>query len=266
MTRPREQRIFALSLHRNGRSPFQIARLTGLPYATVRGWTHPRYVPRGRKPPAHQACFRCDDEYSVPVSGYAYLLGTYLVDGCLTQISPRSWRLRISQDARYTDLIDLCGGLVESISGAHVYVIPRVGCVEIAATWSHWPHLFPQHGAGMKYKRRILLQPWQSQMVDAAPQFFVQGLIQSDGSRFMNVVSNRRSSPPRRYAYPRYYFTNASDDIRKLFTDACDRLACIGHRPTPGALPSPAVRTSSTRIPSSAPSTNPAVRTIEPTC
>jgi len=26
------------------------------------------------------------------------------------------------------------------------------------------------------------------------------------------------------YAYPRYQFSNRSDDIRKLFTDTCDRL------------------------------------------
>jgi hypothetical protein len=26
------------------------------------------------------------------------------------------------------------------------------------------------------------------------------------------------------YEYPRYFFTNASDDIRRLFTDALDRL------------------------------------------
>jgi hypothetical protein len=26
------------------------------------------------------------------------------------------------------------------------------------------------------------------------------------------------------YEYPRYNFTNASHDIRKLFTDGCDRL------------------------------------------
>jgi hypothetical protein len=28
----------------------------------------------------------------------------------------------------------------------------------------------------------------------------------------------------RTYSYPRYSFTNAADDIRALFTDACDRL------------------------------------------
>lgn len=26
------------------------------------------------------------------------------------------------------------------------------------------------------------------------------------------------------YAYPRYLFTNCSDDIKRIFTEACDRL------------------------------------------
>jgi hypothetical protein len=45
-------------------------------------------------------------------------------------------------------------------------------------------------------------------------------LIHSDGCRFLNRVT----AGGRIYAYPRYNFTNASGDIRALFTDTCDLL------------------------------------------
>ena len=47
---------------------------------------------------------------------------------------------------------------------------------------------------------------------------FLRGLIQSDGSRYLNTIRH----PGRTYSYPRYEFTNHSDDIRGLFTDYCD--------------------------------------------
>jgi hypothetical protein len=37
----------------------------------------------------------------------------------------------------------------------------------------------------------------------------------------MNTV---RSPAGKRYSYPRYQFSNHSDDIRRIFTDACDEL------------------------------------------
>lgn len=49
---------------------------------------------------------------------------------------------------------------------------------------------------------------------------FLRGLIHSDGCRFTNRVRARGKA----YAYPRYNFTNASDDIRNLFTLTCELL------------------------------------------
>lgn len=45
---------------------------------------------------------------------------------------------------------------------------------------------------------------------------FLRGLIHSDGCRVMNRVIQRR------YAYPRYFFSNESLDIQQLFREACD--------------------------------------------
>lgn len=61
-----------------------------------------------------------------------------------------------------------------------------------------------------------MLQDWQLQIVDTYPLEFFRGLYHSDGSRFSNVVKGKD--------YPRYSFTNNSDDIRRLFCDTCDRL------------------------------------------
>jgi hypothetical protein len=38
----------------------------------------------------------------------------------------------------------------------------------------------------------------------------------------MRLVANRVQVNGRAYAYPRYNFTSASDDIRALFTSTCD--------------------------------------------
>lgn len=49
---------------------------------------------------------------------------------------------------------------------------------------------------------------------------FLRALIQTDGWRGLNKVVSKGVA----YAYPRYQFSNRSDDIRKLFTDTCDQL------------------------------------------
>ena len=86
------------------------------------------------------------------------------------------------------------------------------------------PCLFPQHGPGRKHTRKIALEAWQQEIVDEFTEEFVRGLIHSDGCRATNRVRRGLPSGDRWYEYPRYFFTNASDDIRKLFTDALNRL------------------------------------------
>jgi hypothetical protein len=57
-------------------------------------------------------------------------------------------------------------------------------------------------------------------VVDAFPGSFLRGLIHTDGWRGTNRVHLKGKY----YQYPRYQFSNRSDDIRKLFTDACDKV------------------------------------------
>jgi hypothetical protein len=76
-----------------------------------------------------------------------------------------------------------------------------------------WPCLFPQHGQGPKHTRKIALTEWQERVVARYPMLLLRGLIHSDGCRFMNTG--------RAWAHPRYSFANKSDDIKRIFCDAC---------------------------------------------
>lgn len=69
-----------------------------------------------------------------------------------------------------------------------------------------------------------MLTSWQQKIVDRWPQAFLRGLLHSDGSRTVNRFSVVLPSGRREYAYPRYFFTNLSADIRGLFCATCDRI------------------------------------------
>jgi hypothetical protein len=161
---------------------------------------------------------------------YVYLLGVYLGDGTLTLAPRRVWRLRIAQDKRYPEIIHEIRWAMTEVSGAASGLISRPGCFEIYSNWKHWLCLFPQHAPGRKHERPIALEPWQVDLVRSYPLALIRGLIQSDGCRVTNRVRRPSRNGWRRYEYPRYFFTNASPDIRTIFSNAC-ALAGIECRP-----------------------------------
>ena len=122
-----------------------------------------------------------------------------------------------------------------------VGTVSKVGWVEIYACWRHWPCLFPQHGPGRKHLRPIVLHDWQQRLVAAYPKQLIRGLIHSDGCRVVNRVRNRR------YAYPRYFFTNTSEDILQIFREACDAVE-VDYRMSNRNTVSIARRTSVTKL------------------
>jgi hypothetical protein len=69
--------------------------------------------------------------------------------------------------------------------------------------------------------RPIILEGWQRKICDRYPDRLLRGLIHSDGCRSINVIRH----PKRTYRYPRYEFSNRSDDIREIFGEYCD---CLG--------------------------------------
>lgn len=201
-----------------------IARVTGIPRPTIRGWRckPPRSL---QLPGASSPCGVLHDFSSLPATQYAYLLGIYLGDGCISK-SRRVWRLRVVLDAKYPAIIDRCREAINTVMpGQHASVMLRpTNCVEVGLYSKHWPCLFPQHGPDRKHNRRIRLEPWQQAIVDQEPQEFVCGLIHSDGCR---VVANDRG-----VRSIRYHFSNRSEDIIGLFTAALDTLGIHWTRST----------------------------------
>jgi hypothetical protein len=98
-------------------------------------------------------------------------------------------------------------------------------CTRLLSAWKHWPALFPQHGPGRKHDRKIELAGWQREVVDAFPHEFLSGLLHSDGCRTVNrFATTLPSGRVAEYAYPRWFFSNRSPDIRGLFCEYCERL------------------------------------------
>ncbi|MEU6315526.1 helix-turn-helix domain-containing protein [Streptomyces sp. NPDC047014] len=217
-----EVRQKALSMLRGGTRNAEVARHLNVPLGTVSYWKHKDRAQRGECPGSHDPrCPRCDDT-PLDEPAYAYLLGLYLGDGHISQYSGhRVPNLMITCDDKWPGLMALAEqamGLV--FPSNRVCRVRKVGCHNVKVYSMHLTCLFPQHGPGKKHERRIVLEEWQREIVDAHPWAFVRGLIHSDGCRVTNwTVRNGK-----RYEYPRYFFTNKSDDIRRLCTDTLTRL------------------------------------------
>jgi hypothetical protein len=204
-----------------GLSQRQVAAATGIPRDTVGDWA--RGQRRGPRWSADGRCAARHDFESLPGASYAYLLGIYLGDGCISHSRPRVWRLRIFLDAAYPEIIAACGQAMRSVRPTNrLSVTPRLGsrCVEVAMYSSHWPCLIPQHGPGVKHERTIRLTTWQEELVGANHAAFLRGLIHSDGCRYIA----RQRCRGHDYSWTRYCFSNRSEDIRALFCDSCDAL------------------------------------------
>jgi hypothetical protein len=198
----------------------------GVPRATVRTWHRGNVPAVARRALSGQgSCSHCGaaphDYSALHGTRYTYVLGVYLGDGTIFS-GPRQTSLRISCDAKYPGLIVEMSDAIAELRGRrpHVGAHRRCECMVITSYWKTWPCLFPQHGAGRKHNRPIVLEPWQLELVEADPRGLIRGLIQTDGWRGTNKVHVKG----RDYEYPRYQFSNRSDDIRRIFTDACDLL------------------------------------------
>jgi hypothetical protein len=228
--RPESEYRQALELIEAGINDCEVGRRLGIPRGTIRDWRVGRASASGGrtkfwagKRPA-PTCFRCNDGW-VDEETYAYLLGQYLGDGCLSLMPKQVYRLRVACDLKYPDIInEIACSIVISRGIDKVGFIMRTGCVEVYSDWKHWLCLFPQHGPGHKHERQIRLEPWQKMIVAAHPKAMVRGLIHSDGCRHINPITRRLPSGTRRYRYTRYVFTNASTDILGILTDALDQL------------------------------------------
>ncbi len=215
-----------------GLTAIEVAAETGVPVSTVGRWALGRtaaFGPGGarrpekpREGPGRRPGWRPPDPPS-----YAYLLGLYLGDGCLA-VFPRTVALQISLDAIYPKIVeDAIAAMVLTLLPKRVNVsaLKASRCMTVKSYSQAWLDAFPQHGPGRKHKRKIELADWQQAIVEKHTDWFLRGLIESDGCRTVNRFKTKLpSGRVAEYAYPRYFFSNLSPDIRRLFCEACERL------------------------------------------
>jgi hypothetical protein len=231
--RPRDQVKLVVDLAGSGKSPLAISRATGIPRSTIRDWLVGR-VPNGRAADesACPACGAPQHRFESLPPEYVYLLGLYLGDGCISAHPRGVYRLRLFFDVRYPEILAAGEAAVRSVfpanrinrlsrSGGYENSAPRSN-VELSVYSKSLLCLFPQHGPGRKHERPIVLEDWQSAIVDAQPAAFLRGLFHSDGSRVANWATRVVAGERRRYDYPRWQFTNNSADIRGLCCAALD--------------------------------------------
>ncbi|WP_405596493.1 hypothetical protein OG741_10390 [Streptomyces sp. NBC_01410] len=214
----------ALSLIAQGCSLNSVSKQVGISRAAIREWrTRIEPLPRMQAPP----CPRCLPDPGVPddAAAYSYLLGLYLGDGCISAHPRGGYHLRIACADAWPGLIDSCRSAVLAVRPeGSCCILQKQGYVMVTSYGRHWPCLFPQHGPGKKHERKIALEPWQQEIVGAHPWEFIRGLVHSDGCRITNWTSRLVNGEQKRYEYPRYFFTNVSDDIRQLYVGALDNV------------------------------------------
>lgn len=215
MARPIQQRLEVVTLWRAGASGKGIARATGIPRSTIRYWlSHFAGVAQAAEAAdlkSAQWGFESLHQHQHPV--YAYLLGLYLGDGCISRM-PRTYVMRIFLNDGQPDVIaEAARAITELVPMRRVGFDRRGRCVIVRAYWGGWPAMMPQHGRGRKHLRQLVLEPWQQELVASHPDQFLRGCIQSDGCRHRRVVRGKN--------YPAYAFSNRSRDILGLVAWAC---------------------------------------------
>ena len=220
----------AMRLAAEGHEDAQVSARTGIPRRTISGW---RRGTEGQLHTRRQAsgCGMTHDFSRLPADSYAYLLGLFLGDGCISAAPRGVWHLRIALDAAYPMIIAEGLAALQEIfpaNRASAQRRKRARCVDLSLWSKHLPCLFPQHGPGRKHERDVSLRPWQETLVASHRESLVRGLIHSDGNRCVAV--ERRGAYERRAA--RYSFSNRSEDIKAILCESLDALGVRWTRPS----------------------------------
>jgi hypothetical protein len=212
----------ALALLGTGMGASAVARRTGIPRGTIRGWQEGRGA-------YHRRLAEANSHWRPRNPGaYVYLLGIYLGDGCITVTRSGAASLVVSMDSTYPGIItevQATAGVVFPSSPIRAFLSANESTTVIRVSHPALPFAFPQHGAGRKHQRQIALTAWQAELTATHPRQLLRGLIHSDGCRTVNRFRTRLpSGRVAEYEYPRYFFSNLSPDIRGIFCAHCDLL------------------------------------------
>jgi hypothetical protein len=223
----RDVRDRAMALIDRGETLRAVSLQTGVSVRALREWHEHPDLGRQNLP---AVCPRCAETPSLPepTGDYAYVLGLYLGDGCISANGAPArgiWVLRIACADVWPGLLAECKQAVKAIRPDNkVGSVQSDGCSYVTCYSRHWPCLIPQHGPGKKHDRRIDLEPWQRLITSQHPDRFARGLFHSDGCRFINRVRRPLADGDHWYEYPRYMFTNESREILNLCGEALDQL------------------------------------------
>lgn len=219
----------ALCLSALGIIDSENARICNVSVGAIRHWRYGRrHVQHcGRDSTSFQrrtSCPRCHGR-ALDEAAYAYLLGLYLGDGHITHGRRDVFALWLACCDDWPGLMAAASRAMSDVMPtSSVFYVHYQGCTMVKSTSKHWPCLFPQHGPGRKYTRKIELEQWQVVIVQRYPGEFARGLFHSDGWRGVNRVRRRLNAGDRWYEYPRYHFDNQSDDILRLCGETLDQL------------------------------------------
>jgi hypothetical protein len=211
-----------------GLSDYQVAARTGIPRSTVLRWRRRDLPPGARLGSVQGSAWKVEAS-----DAYSYLLGCYLGDGHLTHTHPTTWVLRVACDQKYPEIIrEIMTAMRLTFPGREpTRFASSTGASDVVAICHPAVRrAFPQHGPGRKHLRTIVLDDWQRMLTIAHPRALIRGLIHSDGCRVVNRFRTKLpSGRVAEYAYVRYFFSNLSEDIRRIFAQHC---ALLGIRVT----------------------------------
>jgi hypothetical protein len=110
----------ALAYATKGIHATEVARILGIPRETVRDWL-------AGATPARTHGSPCSHDFRALSGTYAYLLGLYLGDGCLSAHPRGVYRLRIALDLRYPGIITSAAEAMSEVRGRPSLIQRRVG-------------------------------------------------------------------------------------------------------------------------------------------
>jgi DNA-binding transcriptional regulator WhiA len=194
---------------KNGKNKCQLSRDYNISRGTIRYWIdnqdkifNNEYYKYNKKDKPIETIIQ---EIKNKKEIYSYILGLYLGDGCISE-SKMSYKLRIAQDNKYPQLIEIIKEKLNSFFTNNVFVCNPKGCKQISIHDKNLPLYFPQHAAGKKHNRKIELVDYQRENLDYKE--FLKGLWVTDGSFYKTARG-----------YEAYNFTNKSTDIIALFEE-----------------------------------------------